>query len=177
MIKAEDFHIDPERVFLMGHSSGGHEALLTALTDASDRYPPTLYPGVEYDIKGVIAESASSDIRVCAAEPLPDFFHGRRPSFDLLGIDSLDEDPERVDSACCVTYVNDEIELPPMLLFHSTDDPIVSCENTRLLFDRLSAHDKRVTFCELAGDEHGGPIYWEPETLDVIAAFMRDCCK
>lgn len=63
---AKLFHIDMARTFLMGNSSGGHIALLTALRQAAGIADVSEL--LNFPICGVIAESAPSDLFLCAKE-------------------------------------------------------------------------------------------------------------
>jgi len=62
---ADMFHMDMEKIFLMGNSSGGHIAMMSVLFDAHRLCEPLP------KISGVIAESASTDLLICAKDPLP----------------------------------------------------------------------------------------------------------
>ena len=53
--------------------------------------------------------------------------------------------------ASCVTYVTEDVSLPPILLMHSQDDPVVSVDNTRTLYERLIQTQHPVTYYELKG--------------------------
>lgn len=90
---AKLFHIDMARTFLMGNSSGGHIALLTALRQAAGIADVSEL--LNFPICGVIAESAPSDLFFCAKEGvpanMPATFH---PTADLLGVSCLQEHPE-----------------------------------------------------------------------------------
>lgn len=88
MDNAEKFHIDTSRIFLAGNSSGGHIALMTAFTKAHNLYWPK--DAKPYDIKGVIGQSASSDIGICLKDPWPADW-GKRPSASLLGVEKDEE--------------------------------------------------------------------------------------
>jgi len=66
----EEYRIDESRIFVGGNSSGGHTALLAAMTKAYQKYDTELYPDVNYEIKGVIAESAPADMMLYNNIPL-----------------------------------------------------------------------------------------------------------
>ena len=55
---------DIKEAYLMGHSSGGHLAMMAVLHNACGMIEMP-------NVKGVILESASSDILICSNEPLP----------------------------------------------------------------------------------------------------------
>lgn len=62
---ADLFHIDADKVFLMGNSSGGHVAMMSVLFHAHG-----LCKALP-KISGVICESGSTDLLICAKEELP----------------------------------------------------------------------------------------------------------
>ena len=172
--RAEEFHIDVNRIYVAGNSSGGHIALLTALTNAHEEFDTELYPEISFEIKGVIAESAPTDIMKCVATPIPSWFpEDFRPSFDLLGVKEIEENNELAKAASCEKYITKETKIPPILLFHGTEDRIVSVEQSRSLFELLTNFDKEVEYFELIGWDHDGPIFWTKEIIDIIDRFIK----
>jgi acetyl esterase/lipase len=75
--KAEQFHLNWNRIFLMGNSSGEHIAMMSVLYHAHGLCKPLP------KIRGVISESGSKDILTCAKAPLPPWMKSR-PSAALL---------------------------------------------------------------------------------------------
>lgn len=165
--KAEQFHFDLNRIFIMGNSSGGHIAMMSILFSAHGlckKLPK---------IRGVILESASTDLLICAKEPLPPWM-SVRPSTVLLGIEQIEGNDEIAQKASCAMYITKELEIPPVLLFHADNDPIVSVENSRLLYEKLSNTNHEVCYYEQEGnDSHGGNAFIEDKILEVI----KDFCK
>ncbi len=170
--KAEDFHIDPERVFLAGNSSGGHIALMTAFRSANGIEDVKGFrAGI---VKGVISESAPTDLFMCAAEPIPDFMpEDFRPSRDLLGVSEITEDLELAGEASSKMYINANVSLPPVLLFHGVEDCQVNVNQSRYLYELLEEAGKSVDYYELEGVNHGGAPFWSNTTLDIISDFIR----
>lgn len=164
---ADNFHIDTNNIFLMGNSSGGHIAMMAALFAAHglcDALP---------DVAGVIVESGSTDILTCAKDPLPPWMKVR-PSAVLLGVDRIEGNEELARKASCDMYITKDIKLPPILLLHSEFDPIVTVENSRLLYERLTATDHDVDYYELEGnDAHGGITYYDGKILGIIQEFCQ----
>lgn len=169
--KAEAFHIDTDRIFLAGNSSGGHIALMTVLRSANG-----IRDVAEFDaglIKGVIGESAPTDIFMSAAEPIPDFMpEDFRPSRDLLGVDEITEDLELAHEAGCKMYIDEDTPLPPILLFHGVEDYQVDVKQSRYLYDLLTAAGKTVDYYEIEGADHGGALFWSDTVLDIISGFI-----
>lgn len=164
---AEQFHMDMNRLFLAGNSSGGHIAMMAALFRAHGLCKPFREP------KGIFLESASTDILTCAKDPLPPWMT-TRPSAGLLGVDSIEGNEELARKASCSMYIEETINLPPVLLLHGDADTVVSVENSRILYDKLNAAKKKVVYYELAGIDHGGAPFWEKEVLDVIKMFLLE---
>ncbi len=159
---AERFHIDPDRVLLMGNSSGGHLVLMTMLLRA------------DLALRGVIALSAPTDLLLCAAEPCPEgMFPDGRPTERLLGLRDLPAHPEEANRASCAMYITTETRLPPVLLLHGDADGVVSVEHSRSLHRLLREARQEVSYLELPGVGHGGMAFWSEEAFRRIAAFIQ----
>ncbi len=164
---AENFHIDAGRVFLMGNSSGGHVAMMAALLNAHGLCAPLP------ELAGVICESGSTDLLLCARSPLPPWMQ-QRPSALLLGVDAIEGHEEEARRASCGMYVTPEADLPPVLLLHSEHDPVVSVENSRTLCEQLEAAGHQVTYIELRDcDAHGGAAFFADAVLDAVERFCK----
>ena len=165
--KAEQFHLDMNRIFIMGNSSGGHVAMMSVLFNAHGLCKPLP------NIRGVISESGSTDILICAKEPLPTWMKVR-PSTVLLGVEQIEGNEEISEKASCAMYITEEVGIPPVLLFHSENDPVVSVENSRLLFKKLSDTHHEVDYYELKGNNaHGGNVFFDDKILDIIQIFCN----
>lgn len=164
---AENFHIDMEQIFLMGNSSGGHIAMMTVLFSEHGLCKKTP------KISGVILESASTDILICSKAPLPPWMQ-TRPSAVLLGVDKIEGNEELAQKASCRMYISKTIVLPPILLLHSELDPIVSVENSRVLYENLISNGHEAYYYELEdNDSHGGATYYDKKILNIIQNFCQ----
>lgn len=66
--------------------------------------------------------------------------------------------------------------LPPILLIHSENDPIVSVENSRTLYEKLITSHHNVFYYELEeNDAHGGAVFYDSAVLDIIHEFCEKC--
>ena len=164
---ADNFHMDMDRIYLMGNSSGGHIAMMSVLFWANGLC------NTPCRISGVIAESASTDILVCAKAPLAPWMKVR-PSAALLGVDKIEGNEELARKASCSMYITEEVKLPPVLLIHSENDPVVSVENSRILYEKLTDTHHEVSYYELSGNSaHGGAVYYDSQVLGIIRDFCR----
>ncbi len=164
--KAEQFHFDMSRIFIMGNSSGGHVAMMSVLFNAHGLCKPLP------NIRGVISVSGSTDILICAKEPLPSWMKVR-PSTVLLGVDQIEGNEEIAEKASCAIYITEDVNrLPPVLLFHSDNDSVVSVENSRLLYNKLNNTNHEVYYYELEGnDAHCGVTFFDSKILNIIQEF------
>ena len=166
---ADVFHIDLNKIFIMGNSSGGHIAMMSVLFNAHKLCNPLP------KIVGIICESASTDILICSKSPLPSWMKVR-PSAVLLGVDSIEDNKELAEKASCNMYISEKIEIPPVLLIHSENDPVVSVENSRILYNKLSETKHKVEYYEIEeSDAHGGAVFYEDCILDIIQKFCSEC--
>lgn len=157
--QAERWHIDPARVYLMGQSSGGHIALMTLFTRMQQ-----LADAPDFLLRGVIAQSAPTDLWRC----------GDTPSLELLGLEHLSDDPEKVHAASCSGYISREAPLPRILLMHGTEDDVVPIEHSMLLHRQLVLASKVVKFVRMNGAGHGGAAFWQNEVLDHVMGFIAE---
>ncbi len=165
---ADNFHIDMDCVYIMGNSSGGHIAMMSVLFNAHGLC------GQMPEIAGAISECGSTDLLICAETPLPPWMK-IRPSAVLLGVDKIEGNEKLAQKASCVTYVTEDIELPPVLLLHSEYDPVVSVENSRTLYEKLLTTGHEVSYYELTGNNaHCGATYFNSRMLDVVQTFCNE---
>ncbi len=135
---AEEFHIDPAKVALWGESAGGYLAALAGATDGDRRFDPD----GDARIQAVIDKFGASDLRRLAdgfdqatidavyapGNAIARYVHGPHAV-------SLDDDPAAVTAADPTTYVS--ASTPPFLIFHGSDDRIISPVQTELLHRAL----------------------------------------
>lgn len=177
--KADEFHFDAEKVFVFGDSSGGHTALLVGLTENVSELDTNLYPEYSCAVKGIIDFFGPTDILACRDEApsnkMPSEEH--TPTEDLLGGVDVHSVPELAKKASCKTYIDKNIPIPPILMFHGTEDDTVSPHQSMLLYNKLKEENKEVTFYTVQGAKHGGAMFWCKEILDIIDAFIKKAAK
>lgn len=163
--RADVFHIDMNRVYLMGQSSGAYDVLMAGMTETQQ-------------IKGIISLSAPSYPKVETEvwekgkqEYDPQKY---RPTLDMLGLRRFEDDMELYHRARIANYIAPEREISPILLFHGDGDEIVPVEQSRKLYDALTAAGKTVTYYEIKGQGHGGPWQWDRKILDAIDSFAKE---
>ncbi len=164
---AEQFHLDTDNIFIAGDSSGAHLALLTGLTAKHGELDISKGSSA-IDIRGIISYSAPTDMMISK---------GDGPIEDLLGTDNVENAKELAEIASCKTHVSTEKDIPPILMFHGTEDKLVSVENGKRFFEYLKHNDKKVQYYELEAEGHGGAAFWGDEILDIVEKFIKRNCK
>lgn len=159
---AERLRIDPERIGIVGHSAGGHLALLAAYAK------PEAFP------KTGGCDDASSSVRcvvnfygpVDLAQP----FGQHHPLVEGLLGTTWEQNREAFDLASPLYHL--DAGDPPTLAFHGTIDSIVPERQARLLQMRLG---------ELGIDHHYDCLPGWPHAMDLAAAvnlraeYVMDC--
>ena len=135
---------DPDKVFLMGHSSGAHLAAMLALA-------PQFLAEAGADrarLKGMIGLAGPYDFLPLTDPDLRDMFGP----------------PERYELSQPISYVDGDN--PPLLLLHGADDRIVRVHNTRNLAAKVARAGGLV-------ESHIYPEMSHPWILATLAAPLR----
>lgn len=154
---AAQYHIDPDRIVVSGHSAGGHLAMMIGYSDN---------PSLE----GIGGNDTVSS-RVCAVvsfygpvDLTTDFATQQGVVRDFMGGKTIDEARDMYTLASPLFHLTRDD--PPTLIFHGTIDSLVLIEQA----DRLA---KRLTDL---GIDHAYERYegW-PHTMDLAKAVNRRC--
>lgn len=173
---ADKWAIDPDRMILAGDSSGGHTAVWGGMYQNDDT-EQNLFPGVSAEVRGIVDYYGSVSVMEPDSNPqtvnhcLPDSPEGR-----VMGNKNLlENDMELAKKLSVETNLDENTEIPPVLIFHGTKDRTVNCTGSRILYNRLKETGHEAQFYLIKGGDHGGPEFWIPEVLDIIEEFMQKC--
>lgn len=178
---AAEYHVDVDRMAMWGDSSGGHTTLMTYATGTG---------GVQDD-PAFSDESVDEELGLCAFvdyygpthigrmneyPSIQDHLEASSPEGELIGGLRVDAHPELVAPTVIWNHVPaaSERELPPLLVVHGDKDRIVSFSQSVWLVEELHSRGQEVTFYRLAGADHGGAPFWQPEVLDVVDSFLKE---
>ena len=171
---AAEYCGDPDNIFLMGGSSGGHVAVVTGMTLDSDLYdePDSDVPA---EINGIIDMYGPMEMTIPYAFPI-NTMQGKpgTPEYELLGFD-MNEHPERMAPLLGKTYLDHTFA--PMLIIHGTKDRLCNFEQTKRFYNDMKAAGKDVRLVVIRGADHGGSAFWCKEALDVYEGFIREHLK
>ncbi|MGB5274218.1 MAG: alpha/beta hydrolase [Flavobacteriaceae bacterium] len=141
--KALDFHIDPNKIGIIGFSAGGHLASTLGTHFNEKVYEP---------LDGADALSARPDFMALGYPVIsltsPATHRGSKEN--LMG---------KSPTAALETYFSNERQVssdtPPTFLFHATDDAAVPVENSLLFFQALKDHGVSATMHIYPKGGHG----------------------
>jgi acetyl esterase/lipase len=170
---ADEYAVDPDRVAIMGDSSGGHVSCHAGLLH-DDGGEFDLYPGHSGDVACIVNYYGSTDFTIEDANPstvnhnMPD-----SPEGMVMGGIDLNEDQEARERLTVRCNIDASTPMPAIAHFHGTKDRTVNARCSVLLHQRLveTGHDS--TLYLLRGADHGGPEFWTPEVLALVDAFLR----
>ena len=142
---ADKFHIDTDNVALVGASSGGYLALMTAYSPDNSLRPDSCSTDKQdYKIQAVVSSYAPVDLtdkRVIKSTKAEQF----------IGV-SYDQSPELYRKASPVSYITKNI--PPTLIFHGSIDDVVSIKQSEALKVKLESFGVPVEYHKLKGMPH-----------------------
>lgn len=163
--RQKDFHIDPQRVVLSGHSAGGHLALITAMLPAS--------AGLDRQCAGQDEIRVAAVVNWYGIADVTDELDG--PNRKEYAVRWLGANPDRDAIARRVsplTYVRPG--LPPVISIHGDRDKLVPYAHAQRLkreLDRAGVANELVT---VDGGGHGGfTTEEENRAYASIEAFLR----
>jgi acetyl esterase/lipase len=153
---ADEYGIDPFRVAVWGESAGGYLASMVGVTNRDTRFDPE----AAGDVLAVVDKFGGSslgrlaegfDAATVAAtnaegSPIARYVHGPDAKF-------IDDDPAVLKASDPGTYV--AASSPPFLLFHGSDDRLISPVQTAALHHALRAVGADSTRYVVLGAGHG----------------------
>lgn len=152
---ANEYGIDTGKIAAMGTSSGGHLALMLAVTRPEDGLEGTENLGVPSDVTAAVSLYGPSDLRGFESEsaeaPLGGAALWRPYLKSFLGEKSFGgRKPEEAASPIVYVDRND----PPLLLIHGEKDSLVPVKETERLFSRLEDAGANATMMKVEGYGH-----------------------
>lgn len=174
---AAKYHIDPEKVGVVGGSAGGHLSSLVGTSGGTGVFPaiggnegqPDRVQAV-CDIYGpadftTVVKQAAEDRNV---KNIFEFNSPADPYSSLIGAPLETVEESRAVSP--VTYVSEDD--PPVLILHGTHDALVPYAQSVQFAEALKAKGVPVWLQTLPGSGHGGPAFGKPAIRGLMDAFF-----
>ena len=185
---ADVFHIDTDRVGLLGDSSGGNTAAMAAL--AGDHDTLLDMPDRSFAFGACLSEAVQAKACCCVYGPV-DLIHlvedriaenkPLRPDeepglpFEAMEIwqDTYLSDPAKyLRAASPLYYIERAKTLPPFLYVIGDEDPIIPVAQGLRFCDALRARGGKAELIKVAGAGHGNGV-WGSEMLQEVIRFFK----
>ena len=173
---ADLFGIDKNRVAVLGNSSGGHLALMTALTQGFEEFNDGLYPEEDDSVKCCVDLYGPSDLSCINKAPRAKFFNiipiDMSAEGMLMGGIDLEKHPEVAAKASPVSYVEKGKDYPPFLIMHGDEDGMVPFDQSVRMYNALKENGKQVELYKVLGAGHGIEFYSD-DVMEIIFGFLK----
>ncbi len=162
---AEDYCIDPGRIFIMGESAGGTMACLSGTTAGKKEYEQGDFLEYDSSVQGVVDFYGIADLveNSCHAG-------GNVPAWTMdafLGMPAS----KQAEEASAIRHIDDRT--PPFMILHGTADPLIPPEQSQLLYDTLQRYGISSEYIEIPGATHGDDAFFEDEIVERILSFLE----
>ena len=186
--RADELHLDPDRVAFFGTSSGGNTALLVGLSGDDPRYRTPDYAGHSDSVQAVVDCFGPTDMldyegnkltglldgeRELSRQALAQYFSDEEGGFldTLLGLFG-DNSPLEVLRAMSPVYaVKAGGTYPPFMLLQGDADNIVPLSQTLKMHEKLQSSGAQSTYVLVRGAGHEGS-FWSQELHETIFDFL-----
>ncbi len=153
--QAKKYHLNPDRIGVVGSSAGGHLACLLGLTEKKDGLEGKGgNPEQSSQVQAVVSFFGPTDLTRENWSPVV----VKNNLTPLLG-GSLSEKKELYQRASPVTYIHKGA--PPFLVFHGDKDTVVPLDQSKQLVEKLQASGVAATLHVVEGEGHG----WKGDKL------------
>ncbi len=165
---ARQYHIDPERVFAFGTSSGGNTALLLGLTGDMEEFRTEEYPEASDHVDAVIDCFGPADFDLFRT-PDGQMPEGRTELMERFCGGPVDW--ELIKRMSPINYVQPGREYVPFLLAHGDADQLVPFVHSRQMAQRLEQCGADVSLICVEGADHEGD-FWSAHIWDIFRNFL-----
>lgn len=183
---SKEFGIDPEKIGIMGYSSGGHVSLMTAF--ASPREYPDSEDPIEREsskVQAVVAYYPSTDLLNFGAVNKTILDHFKSVGFNLDAAFDFHQWDNTLNRLERITDPDSVIELyrrnspitfasfddPPLLLIHGNKDQLVPIQQSETLAAKLDEIGVKHKLLVIEGQGHGWKNPVENESEQVLDWF------
>lgn len=163
---SQKYHINPEKIYLMGCSAGAHLAAMAALTADTGLFSGDQFTDQSESVQGAIGLYGLYDFTKHMFEESEDC---SIPTMLELFLPNMEE--ETLALASPVHYVSRN--RIPFLLLHGMEDRQVSYQQSVLFHDCLSQFHNDVQLYLLEGADHADGNFSQPEVQNIILDFLH----
>jgi acetyl esterase/lipase len=165
--------IDPNGIGVCGQSAGGYMATMLGVTGGVAAFEGNGgWADYSSQVQAVCDWFGPTDfLRMNAAGSTMDHDAADSPESLFIG-GPIQENRERAAEANPITYVTPEQSIPPFLIVHGDQDPLVPFNQSELLAAALASVGADYRFHRVVGGGHGGTDFDGGEVRAIVDAFF-----
>jgi len=181
---AAEFNLKTDKIGIWGDSSGGWAASLTATTNGVEEFEQGENLEFSSDIAACVDFYGPTDLQTIGKGQGPEIEagHDSASTTEAMLINgtafgtnpggSINSNPEKAQKANPITYIDEND--PPFLIFHGTNDVLVSIYESQILYQGLKEAGVPARFVVVEDGTHGGLHFYQPGVMDMVVEFFQE---
>ena len=168
---AERFNLDTDHFYVMGESAGAHLAALAAASGFMTEWDKGDNTEVSSCVQGCVSLYGICDFLDHPLNSVPELFFETKPEELLVG------GPITGDRRLLARFMN-PLEYacdrtPPFLILHGTEDTVVPCRQSEILYEGLTKRGVKADLYLVEGANHADDRFYQEETKQLIISFLK----
>lgn len=175
--KASLFHLNTNKIAIIGSSAGGHLAALVGVTNGHKELEGKIGEHLDQssDVACIVSLFGASNLQTILSQSTEFGLRLRVPALQLLLGDVPERKPDLAKLASPVAHL--DANDPPLLLIHGDADPQMPPQQSQEFAKAYEAMKLPVTLIVLLGSKHGGKEFYDEERTRIVAKFLTKALR